>query len=284
MNHISFIGAGRVAQTLSLALLQAGWPVNTVASRSAESASRLASRLPGAHASSITEAAQCDLVFLTVPDDAIAELAESLPWRQGQCVLHCSGATEMSVLDPAVRCGALTGSFHPLQIFSDPVSAAQHLRGSSVAIEGADALREELSAMAHAMGMHPIQLPAGARALYHAAASYAASMLLPLLDEAVQLWSHLGIDEAQTLRALLPLARGTLEAVENRGLAGALAGPVSRGDVAVVRKHLHALEGLAPSHGEIYRMLTKRQLLLAQRSSRLSDGQVQDLLNIVRSD
>lgn len=284
MNHISFIGAGRVAQTLSLALLQAGWPVNTVASRSAESAARLASLLPGAHASSIAEAAQCDWVFLTVPDDTIAELAKGLPWRKGQCVLHCSGATEISALDPAARSGALTGSFHPLQIFSDPASAARHLRGSSVAIEGADALREELGAMAHAMGMHPIQLPAGARALYHAAASYAASMLLPLLSEAVQLWSHLGIDEAQALRALLPLARGTLEAVEKRGLAGALAGPVSRGDAAVVRKHLHALENLAPSHGEIYRALTQRQLLLAQMSNRLSDTQARDLSNVVRGD
>lgn len=282
MNHISFIGAGKVAQTLSLALLQAGWPVNSVASRSAESAKKLASRLPGAQANSIAEAAQCDWVFLTVPDDAIAELTKSLPWREDQCVLHCSGATEMSALDPAARCGALTGSFHPLQIFSDPVSAAQHLRGSSVAIEGADALREELSAMAQAMGMHPIQLPPGTRALYHAAASYAASMLLPLLNEAVQLWSHLGIDEAQALRALLPLARGTLEAVEKRGLAGALAGPVSRGDVAVVRKHLQALEGLAPSHGEIYRMLTQRQLHLAEISHRLSDARVQDMSDILR--
>src|SRR6185295_5461330 len=104
---------------------------------------------------------------LTVPDDAIAPLAAQLPWRAGQRVVHCSGATEVAVLEPALRAGAMTGGFHPLQIFSDPARAGGLLAGSTVAIEGPPALEAELMVIAQRLGMTPLRLPPGARALYH---------------------------------------------------------------------------------------------------------------------
>lgn len=272
---IACIGAGRVAQALAMALQRLDSPVVAIGRRSAP---------PGAAGliCSPQEAAdRAELVFLTVPDDAIAAVAASLRWRPGQAVVHCSGATEVAALDAAARQGALTGGFHPLQIFSDPARAADLLAGSSVAIEAPEPLQTLLHRLAAQLGMTPILLPPGARVRYHAAAGYAASFLLPVLQEAVALWRSFGVDEATALQALLPLARGTFDAVEQRGLAGALSGPISRGDTGVIERHLADLTGLGAEHAGFYRLLAQRQLGLARESGRLDADQLARLVALL---
>jgi predicted short-subunit dehydrogenase-like oxidoreductase (DUF2520 family) len=284
MQSISFIGAGRLGQTLAVALSRAGWPVTAVASRSLVSARHLAEQIPGCQAVQASHATQADLVFLSVPDDAIAPLASELTWRAGQCVVHCSGATEVAALAPAAACGALIGGFHPLQIFSDPVVALENLPGSAVAIEAPPALAATLQRMATDLRMNAITLPAGSRALYHASAGYAASLMLPLLHEAVQLWRKFGVNEAQALQALLPLARGTLSAVQSKGVDGALSGPISRNDEGVVRAHLNALAPLGNSHLALYQELSRRQLPLALAAGRLDGVQLALWLKLLGAD
>ncbi|MEJ6000202.1 Rossmann-like and DUF2520 domain-containing protein [Paucibacter soli] len=268
-SSIAFIGAGRLAQCLAPALAAAGWPVLAVGSRRSETALALAARLPDCQALPMAQAAAtAELVFITTPDDAIADTVAALPWRRGQMVVHCSGATPLDALDAARAAGALAGGFHPLQIFSDPESARALLAGTSVAIEAEDeGLRALLHRLAHDMGMKPFGLPAGSRAAYHAAANLAASFMLSLLDEACQVWAAAGLPAEQALQALLPLSCGTLAAAQQRGLAGALSGPISRGDAAVVAGHLQALQPLG--HADFYRQLALRQLSLAEQAGRL---------------
>ena len=269
--RIAFIGIGRLGQTLARALAQQGQNIVAVAGRATAPAVALAQQIPHCQAMMPQQALDAaDLVFLSVPDDAIEALTSSLNWRANQAVVHCSGATDLQVLQSARAAGAQVGGFHPLQIFSDPERAAVLLRGSSVAIDAEQPLRNTLLALANGLQMNPLILPAGSRAAYHAGASFAASLMLSLLDEAVQVWSAIGLPEDAALPALMPLAMGTLQAAQSRGLSGALAGPVSRGDVGVVAKHLQALDALGGAHGDFYRELTRRQLSLAQRSGRLN--------------
>jgi predicted short-subunit dehydrogenase-like oxidoreductase (DUF2520 family) len=273
--RIAIIGTGRLGATLAKALHRQGVEIAMVANRNTASAQQLAAQLGSCRAVDVNEAAQADLVFLTVPDDALAPVAAQLPWRPGQAVVHCSGATEVAVLQPAADAGAVIGGFHPLQIFSDPARALELIAGSSVAIEGPPELEVQLQELAALLGMHPIHLPPGARALYHGGASYAASFLLSMLDEAVTAWRSFGVDEAQALQALLPLAQGTLAAAASKGLSAAVAGPVSRGDAGVIARHLAAFEALGPEHAALYREMTQRQLALVQATQRLSDDQAE---------
>jgi len=274
---IAFIGAGRLATTLATALSRSGVAVLRIASSNPESARRLAASLSGCKAMSADDTAEADLVFLTVPDDHIATVAETTRWRRGQMLAHCSGATEVAALDAAARQGALTGGFHPMQNFADPQRALALLAGSSVAIEGPPEVEAALSALAERLGMAPLFLPPGARALYHGGASFAASFLLSMLEEAAAIWGSFGIDEARALQALLPVAHGTLQTAAGKGLAGALAGPISRGDAGVVERHLQALQQLGPAHAAFYADISLRQLELARASGRLGEAQLQRL-------
>jgi len=281
VGRIAIIGTGRLGVTLAMALHRQGVEIAMVANRNAASVQQVAAQLGSCRAVDASEAAQADLVFLTVPDDALAPLAAQLPWRPGQAVVHCSGATEVAVLQPAADAGAVIGGFHPLQIFSDPSRALELIAGSSVAIEGPPELEVQLQELAALLGMHPIHLPPGARALYHGGASYAASFLLSMLAEAVAAWRSFGVDEAQALQALLPLAQGTLAAAASKGLSAAVAGPVSRGDAGVIARHLAAFEALGPEHAALYREMTQRQLALVQATQRLSDEQAERVRRVL---
>ncbi len=281
MSNIAFIGTGRLGGALAQALHQRGVAVQMVANRNTMAAQQLAEKLAGCQAVDAATAAQADLVFLTVRDDALAPLAAQLPWRAGQSVVHCSGATEVSVLQPAADAGAAIGGFHPLQIFSDPARAIELLHGSSVAIEGPAALEAQLREIAATLGMHPLRLPPGSRALYHGGASYAASFLLSMLQEAASIWASFGIDEAQALQALLPMAHGTLSAAQTKGLSAAVAGPLSRGDAGVIAHHLAALTALGPEHAALYREFSRRQLELVQATHRLSHAQADSVRRVI---
>lgn len=274
---IAFIGAGRVARTLALAFVRQGIAVDAVASRSDTSAHALAVAVDGARMTTMAEAAMHDLVFVTVPDDDIAPTCERLAWRTGQGVVHCSGATEVSALAHAADAGATVGGFHPLQNFSDPDRAVDLLAGATVAIEAPPALDELLREIARRLDMRPIALPPGARAAYHGGASFAASFVASMIEEAVTMWRGFGVDEADALRALLPLAQGSLANVASRGLVGAISGPISRGDAGVVERHLVAFDAEGPEHGALYREFGRRQLRLAIAGGRLDPAQAERL-------
>jgi predicted short-subunit dehydrogenase-like oxidoreductase (DUF2520 family) len=275
---LGFIGAGRVARTLAMAAHAAGWRVAAAASRSPEAAARLAQEVPGCTACDTAQqvADAADIVFVTVPDDSIAAVAKQLRWRAGQGVVHCSGATEVSVLDPAVRAGAQAGGFHPLQLFADAQLALRHMRGCSVAIEAAGPLDESLRALAADVGYRVITLPPGSRTLYHAGCCFAATLLLSMLREASDLWATFGVKEDDALAALLPLAQGTLATAAEKGLARALAGPFSRGDAGVVARHLQHMAPLGEAHAALYRLLGEQQLRFV-RERAMDEAAVQRL-------
>jgi predicted short-subunit dehydrogenase-like oxidoreductase (DUF2520 family) len=261
---LGFIGAGRAGTGLATGFARAGRNVVAVASRSIASARALVKRVRGARACAPQEVAdRADLVFLTVPDDAIEPVASGIRWRAGSACVHCSGAADLDALKKAAADGALTGGFHPLHMFGEPGESPDALAGCAIALAGPDALLEKLERLARSLGAKPLRLPEGGRALYHAAANFSGAFVIALIQETIALWKKLGIAEADALAALLPLLRGTADNVERLGAAGGLGSAVARGDVGTIRRHLDALAESAPDSLELYRILSLRTIPLA---------------------
>jgi len=266
---LGFIGAGRVARCLAAVWAQAGYTVSAVASRSRASAEQFATEVPGCQACTASDGPQqvvdaAQLIFITVPDDAIAASAASLNFRPGQAVVHCSGASEVSLLEPARQQGAAIGGFHPLYLFSGLAADRERIVGAYITLEASEPLKAQLTALVHALRCTPLEIPAGARMLYHASANYAASFILCGLREAVEVWGSFGVNEEDTLAALWPMLEGTLKTARDRGLSSALAGPVSRGDAAVVQRQLERLQQLGGEHARLYAQMTRRAVRLAR--------------------
>ena len=288
--RLGFIGAGRLARCLAAGFARAGYPVAAVAARSPASAARLASTLPQCEAVADAQAVAntCDVVFLAVPDDSIGTIANKLAFdmRPGRTValVHCSGATSVDVLSSARAQGVAIGGFHPLYLFSGEQADLDRIAGCSVTVEAQGDLDVLLRTLARSLGCEVLSLAGGQRMLYHGAAHYAASFALAALAEAVDVWRTLGFDEDQSLRALLPMLAGTVEAARAKGLSGALAGPVSRGDAAVLERQLAAFEMLGADHATLYALLTRRALSLSRAratppaSTDKTTGTVEDVL------
>lgn len=228
---IGVIGAGRVGSALARSLVQAGHRLAGVARRR-----------PGAgFATPEAVVADADLVFLAVPDDAIAGLADSLPWRAGQAAVHVSGALRLDVLQRAAERGAHVGCLHPLQAFPAGDVAADRFTGITCGVEGTPALSARLDALARDLGARVLRLDGANRALYHAAAVFASNYAIALLVAARRSWSLAGLPEAEAREALLPLMSAAIENARSLPLERALSGPVARGDSDTVSRHLAAL-------------------------------------------
>jgi predicted short-subunit dehydrogenase-like oxidoreductase (DUF2520 family) len=263
--RLGFIGAGTTGGAFARCLSDAGYTVVAVASRSAASAERLAERLNGCQAVENAQAVAdvADLVFITTPDDAIAGVAAQVRWPPGVWVAHVSGAESLDVLEPARRAGAAVGSIHPLQTFTDSEQAVAAMPGSTFALEGDGALLDCLREMVAALGGRAVELRAQDKALYHAASVLVSNYAVTLMDMATTLWQQFGADPGSAAQALVPLLQGTVDNLRRLGLPDALTGPIARGDLGTVQRHLDALEATAPDLLPAYRELGLRTIPVA---------------------
>jgi len=267
--RVGFIGAGRVGKGLSLALSRAGYPIVGVAGREPREKQHVLD--------------ESEIVFLTVPDDALSSVCGDLEWQESKSAVHCSGAAELTVLKHAADEGAQVGGFHPLQMFADPEVAARGLKGCAIAVEAEEPLAGTLLHMIAALGARPLRVPPGARAAYHAAAHYAGPFVAALLAEAVTIWGRIGIREEDALAALLPLARGSLDAIEHSGLARAMAGSVARGDTQTLVGHLRALGALDANLADFYRRLALKTVPLALAAGKLDAARAARIHDVLKN-
>lgn len=232
-------------------------PIVSVSSRSTSSAEALARQLAGCAAGPPTQA---ELVLLTVPDDALDAVAAQIAWRPGQFVVHCAGAFGRDILAPATRAGAIAGVWHPLQSLARP---GVSLRGARFAIDAPPPLESRLIALTEAVGGVPLAIPSEGRALYHLGATIVSNYAVALVALAADLWTVLGIRRSEAVAALAPLLAGTAANLAEMGVPAALTGPVARGDLATVERHLAALERHRPDLLTLYRRLGLAALELA---------------------
>ena len=263
-----FIGAGRVAGALAPALAAAGYRVAAVASRSGASAEGVAALVPGATVTDTQGVADAaELVFLTTSDGAIGSVAGALRWRDGQAAVHCSGALTLDPLAAAREQGALTGSWHPFQTFGAEGTATT-LEGVTFGIEADAGLYDTLAELTERVGGVALPVPAGARALYHAASVMSCGYLTTLLHEAEALWTRAGLPPEAAGPAIGVLAETTLANLRQAGAGAALSGPTSRGDEATVRLHLDAVAARAPELLPLYAAVSARSAVLAEEVGR----------------
>jgi predicted short-subunit dehydrogenase-like oxidoreductase (DUF2520 family) len=260
---LAIIGAGRVGRALGRRLRELGWKIGVVVTRS-EASSRRAVRFIGAgkpHGGLTRHVLLSHIILIATPDDAISGVARELA-RMGEeelrsrVVLHTSGAQDSRALAPVKEFGAAAGSMHPLQTFSGV--SMPNLAGKVFAVEGDVVAVRAARQIARALGGSPVQIAAGKKVLYHAAAVLAAGHVLALVEAATQLLISLGIKRTEATRALLPLTRQVLDNFEHVGPRAAWTGPLARGDYKVVESHLRALsdsrEGVALAYHVLNRL------------------------------
>jgi len=231
-----------------------------------------------------------DLILITTPDDAIAEVARRLAACEIELprkptVLHTSGALSSEVLLPLARLGFHTGSLHPLVSISEARAGAKALRGASYCLEGDKTALGIARLIVGDLKGKSFSIRPESKALYHAAAVMASPHLVALFDLAAEMLAACGVIQKSARQILLPLVESTINNLLTFTPDKALTGTFARGDVATVRRHLNALK--TPSIKqldvalEVYKLLGLHSLELAEKNGldpKLSE-QIRKLLN-----
>ena len=278
--RVGVVGAGRVGSTLGAALRRAGHDVVAASAVSSASRARVAAMLPEAEVLPPDEViAAADFVLLSVPDDAlrplVAGLADTGAWREGQLVAHTSGAQGITVLDPAAARGVLALALHPVMTFAGRPEDLDRLLGATFGVTAPEELRPVAELLVVEMGGEPVWVPESARPLYHAALTIGSNHLVTLVNDALSALDDAGVANSQQL--LAPLLSASLDNVL-RLRDAALTGPVSRGDVATLRRHRRALADAAPQLLPSYLAMARRTAERAQASGRLDAARAAEVL------
>ena len=221
---IGVIGAGRVGAVLAAALRSAGYPIAAAAGESAASRTRIETLLPGVRIDKPTAVARsCDLLLLTVPDDALDNVVRMLvasgAIRAGQYVVHTSGLHGTEIL----RAGRRDRCARHRDAPGDDVHrhAMSTSSGSPACVYGvtcADAERPVAEELAEALRGSVMWVAEADRELYHAALAHGANHLVTLVSQAMQLLRAAGsADPAAVLRPLLSAALDNALRLRRRG-------------------------------------------------------------------
>jgi predicted short-subunit dehydrogenase-like oxidoreductase (DUF2520 family) len=253
---ITLVGPGNLGRVLALALHAAGYRIDEVVSRGAPESrkrGRALARQVGARAATYADARLAsEIVWLCVSDDAIAPTASALAPRadwKGKIALHSSGARSSSELGPLARRGAAVGSLHPMQTFV-PASRAT-LADVPFAVEGDPATVRIGRRIARDLGGRVFTIRPEAKVLYHAIGSFCSPMIVATLVTAERIARAAGIPPAAAKRIMNPILRQTIANYLARGASAAFSGPINRGDLNTIRKHLEALREV-PGARDIY--------------------------------
>ncbi|MEV7179168.1 DUF2520 domain-containing protein [Kitasatospora sp. NPDC093679] len=280
---VGVVGTGRVGPALGAALQLAGHRVVAASGVSAASRRRAEALLPGVRLVTPPQVlAAADLVLLTVPDDALADLAAGLAAtgaiRPGQIVVHTSGAHGVAVLEPAARVGALPLALHPAMTFTGTSVDLARLAGCPFGVTAPDELRPVAEALVVEMGGEPEWVPEEVRPLYHTALAHGANHLVTLVAQAMELLRGAGVAEPGQL--LGPLLGAALDNALRSGDA-ALTGPVARGDAGTLRRHLQQLRTASPDIGQAYRAMARATAQRAVRGGPLKEEAAAALLDVL---
>jgi predicted short-subunit dehydrogenase-like oxidoreductase (DUF2520 family) len=249
----ALVGPGRLGFRLLLRLLERGYRCAAVVARRPLAKDRRA-LLPPATVPATWDPPSTwstpGLLFICVPDPAVATVAAELARRldlTGATVLHTSGLLTAEALAPCRAVGARVASWHPLQSFG-PLDPAWD--GVACAVEGDPEAVAVGFTVARDLGLRPWPIRPADKALYHAAAAVAANLTHVLVAAACDLLERCGLPATPADHPLRPLVETSLRAaLTTPGLEG-LTGPLARGDLDSVARHL---EALPPALADAYR-------------------------------
>lgn len=245
-SKIAVIGAGRVSYSLVSALVRSNLNVSLIVSRKVISAKTLAGRLKIKNFSSDLHSLTSDLkiFFLSVPDNQISAVAKEISKLnldfENSIFIHLSGAENISVLNALKKKGAYTASFHIMQTFPD--KKIFNLKYSYVAIETNNKkVKNFLFNMAKKLNLNPFKISSQNKIYYHLAGVYSSNFLVANQYYTKKLFdrTHSGVNYK---RVFNPISEMTLKNIKDKDVQNAVSGPVARGDIITVKKHLSALK------------------------------------------
>jgi len=248
---LTIIGTGAVGSSIAFALFYKRIRISALYSLSGASAKRIARRIGVKNFGTVKDMElQKGLVIVAVPDARIAETAQVVSANQKSyenfVFIHTSGSLSSEELKSLHDKGASVASFHPLQTF--PASKITSLKNKWIAIEGDRKALHACVQLAKILDAHTFTISKETKVLYHTAAVFASNYLVTLLSVVEEIASRIHIPKKNIWKIYRPIIEQTVQNVFSSSPAKALTGPIARGDLNTVTKHLQELSKKKLNH------------------------------------
>lgn len=264
--RVFIIGAGKVGRGLARAFRLSGIEVVGVHARRESEYATSAGELPA----SIADA---NVIIIAVSDSEIENVGNALAnaiyadpkkIRRGTVILHTSGTVDPQAFQLLRSLGMVAGTFHPLVAFSSPERGAELLRSSWIGIDGEGTAMSTSRRLAGAIGARTVNIPAGGKAAYHAAAVIASNFPVVLAAVASEILIKRGIPKRSAEQVVQSLMSGAVDNLQFGSPVDVLTGPAARGDARMIESHKGALVGDAAA-SQLYSLLTSIALELVDK-------------------
>ncbi len=285
--NIGFIGAGNVSKAFGIYLKNRGFEISGYASRKFESAAEAAEMTCSSGFEKYDDIVEgCDVVFITVPDDSICDVARSISNSklklEGKVFIHMSGALSSKELERLSERGCGAYSLHPLLSFADIEKSVHMLANTIFTLEGNGAEFERVTRLLEGIGNKVYTIEESQKTLYHAAACTASNYIVALVDFAACMLKSAGIDEKGALEMIGELSRGTLSNVIQMGIEDSITGPISRGDAGTVKRHMDKIARQNDCNLlKMYSVMGKKTLEISKRKKLRDTARAYDIEKIL---
>ena len=205
---------------------------------------------------------ESNIIIITTPDDIISEISNQISKYNlnGKSVCHTSGSIPSDVLCSAENSGASIYSIHPMFAFSNKFTDVEQLNNIYFSVEGKNISKDsDVIKLMNSLGNKYFTRGSNSSAKYHLASVVVSNLALSLFNIGTGYLTDLGLSEDEAFEALYPLITGNIQNIKEKGYRLSLTGPVARGDVSPVEKHLSVLKD---SDIEIYKNLSMNLLKL----------------------
>ncbi len=262
--RIGMVGAGNFAGALAASLVRAGYRIVWVMARDSRSSRARAQALAdqsGASVQGSSRVTPVDLVWFCVPDAQIAiaanSLADKMSWKR-VVALHPSGALASDELTALRKKGASVASAHPLMTFvrgarPSLANVPFAIEGDAKAVRTAKVIVKDLSGIAYSIRKAD-------KAAYHAWGTFASPLFTALLATTERVATVAGVKPQEARKRMIPILLQTLANYAMMGAPAAFSGPIVRGDVETVKKHLKVLRS-RPAEYDVYKALARAALI-----------------------
>jgi predicted short-subunit dehydrogenase-like oxidoreductase (DUF2520 family) len=237
--RLGIVGTGRAAWFFGNGWKKSGRKLSGIVMREGSS-SPVPALLDVERVDDATLVSQSDVIVIAVRDSAISATVPAIaaaPASSRCSVFHCSGALPAAILSPLPR----RFSLHPLRAL--PAPGLESGGPTLFAYEGPGDLASVASEVVDALGGSMFHVAPEAKTLYHAAAAMAANYVALLAEEATRMFERAGIVGKEAREAVALVAASALDTWKDGSGVEAFSGPIARGEVEVVRRHLEALRG-----------------------------------------
>lgn len=286
MKKVAIIGAGIVGTAVGHILQKKGYEIVSVASRTENSLKRASAYINSKFTLNPVEAtSEVEIILITTKDDQIKEvcanIANNYESLEGKIFLHMSGALSNNVLESAQQKEAEIGSFHPIQTFASIDGAIENLPGSVFGVTVGQKIFPIVDKLVRDLGGKSLKIDDDKKPIYHAAACVVCNYLVALMHFGQGFYQAMGISPEDALKSFWPLVKGTISNIEKLGTAKALTGPIARGDIGTIEKHLKEMEKIAPDKIDLYKKFGVYTIQVAMEKGTIKDEQAQKLLEIL---